>query len=135
MRNLAAEVPEDMWPEVKARIQAVYQTPSRVEARDLAKGVIVDYGKELHSAGACFRDDSEASIAQLRIPVTHRRAFRTNNRLECLVVEQRRRLRIIPNTWGERPEDLDAECTAADTAKSASQQARLTTEISGSFRT
>jgi transposase-like protein len=42
MRNLAAKVPEDVWPEIKARITAVYQAPSRAIARDLAKGVIAD---------------------------------------------------------------------------------------------
>src|SRR6476469_3296157 len=28
-RNLAAKVPEDQWPELKARVQAAYQAPSR----------------------------------------------------------------------------------------------------------
>ena len=103
MRNLAAKVPEDVWPEVKARIQAVYQAPSRAIARDLAKGVIADYGKDLSSAIICFQDDFEACIAHLRLPVTHRRAIRTTNLLERLFVEERRRLKIIPNAWGERP--------------------------------
>ncbi|MEJ2518701.1 MAG: transposase [Methyloceanibacter sp.] len=43
MRNLAAKVPEDVWPEVKVHIQAVYQVPSREIARDLAKDVVADY--------------------------------------------------------------------------------------------
>ena len=103
MRNLAAKVPEDIWPEVKARIQAVYQAPSRAIARDLAKGVVADYAKDLPSAIACFQDNFEACIAHLRMPVTHRRAIRTTNLLERLFVEERRRLKIIPNTWGERP--------------------------------
>ncbi len=90
MRNLAAKVPEDIWPEVKARIQAVYQAPSRAIARDLAQGVIADYGKELPSAIACFQDDFEACIAHLRIPVTHRRVIRTTNLLERIFVEGKR---------------------------------------------
>ena len=103
MRNLAAKVPEDIWPEVKARIQAVYQAPSRAIARDLAKGVIEDFGRDLPSAVACFEDDFEACIAHLRMPVTHRRAIRTTNLLERLFVEERHRLKIIPNAFGERP--------------------------------
>jgi transposase-like protein len=103
MRNLAAKVPEDVWPEVKARIQAVYQAPSRAIARDLAKGVVEDFGRDLPSAVACFEDDFEACIAHLRMPVTHRRAIRTTNLLERLFVEERRRLKIIPNAFGERP--------------------------------
>ena len=47
----------------------------------------------------CF----EACIAHLRMPVTHRRAIRTTNLLERLFVEERRRLKIIPNAFGEKP--------------------------------
>ena len=103
MRNLAAKVPEDQWPEFKARVQAAYQAPSRAIARDLAAGVVADYGRELPSAVACFEDDFEACIAHLRMPVTHRRAIRTTNLLERLFLEERRRLKIIPNAFGERP--------------------------------
>ena len=117
MRNLAAKVPEDLWPEVKARITAAYQAPSRAIARDLAKGVVEDYERDLPSAMACFMDDFEACIAHLRMPVTHRRAIRTTNLLERLFVEERRRLKAarayaaalrprscsLPNAFGERP--------------------------------
>lgn len=103
MRNLAAKVPEDQWPAFKERVRAAYQAPSRAIARDLAEGVVKDYGDTLPSAIACFQDDLEACIAHLRLPVTHRRATRTTNLLERLFVEERRRLKIIPNAWGEKP--------------------------------
>ena len=47
-------------------------------------------------------DDFEACIAHLRMPVTHRRAIRTTNLLERLFLEERRRLKIIPNAFGEK---------------------------------
>jgi len=103
MRNLAAKVPEDLWPDFKARAQAAYQAPSRAIARDLAAGLVVDYERDLPSAVACFQDDFEACIAHLRLPVTHRRATRTTNLLERLFLEERRRLKIIPNAFGEKP--------------------------------
>lgn len=103
MRNLAAKVPEDLWPDFKARAQAAYQAPSRAIARDLADGLVADYEKELPSAVACFQDNFEACIAHLRLPVTHRRATRTTNLLERLFLEERRRLKIIPNAFGEKP--------------------------------
>ena len=102
MRNLAAKVPEDVWPEFKVRAQAAYQAPSRAIARELAAGIVADYGRKYDSAVACFVDDFEACIAHLRFPVTHRRAIRTTNLLERLFVEERRRLKIIPNAFGER---------------------------------
>jgi transposase-like protein len=103
LRNLAAKVPEDVWPEFKARATAAYQAPSRAIARELAAGVVADFEAELPSAVACFLDDFEACIAHLRMPVTHRRAIRTTNLLERLFVEERRRLKIIPNAFGEKP--------------------------------
>ena len=103
MRNLAVKVPEDLWPEFKARATAAYQAPSRAIARDLAEGLVRDYETERPSAGACFSDDFEACIAHLRMPVNHRRAIRTTNLLERLFVEERRRLKIIPNAFGEKP--------------------------------
>src|SRR5262249_44080075 len=65
-------------------------------------GVVADYGRKYDSAVACFMDDFEACIAHLRFPVAHRRAIRTTNLLERLFVEERRRLKIIPNAFGER---------------------------------
>ena len=103
MRNLAAKVPEDIWPEFKVRVTASYQAPSRAIGRDLAAGIIADYGHDYPSAVACFEDDFDACIAHLRLPIAHRRATRTTNLLERLFVEERRRLKIIPNAWGEKP--------------------------------
>jgi transposase-like protein len=103
MRNLAVKVPTDLWPEFKARVTACYQAPSRAIARELAVGIRADYAATLPSAVACFEDDLEACIAHLRLPVTHRRATRTTNLLERLFVEERRRLKIIPNGFGEKP--------------------------------
>jgi putative transposase len=68
----------------------------------LAAGVVADYGRKYDSAVTCFMNDFEACIAHLRFPVTHRRAIRTTNLLERLFVEERRRLKIIPNAFGER---------------------------------
>jgi transposase-like protein len=103
MRNLAAKVPEDLWAEFKARATAAYQAPSRAIARELAAGVVADFEADLPSAVACFTDDFEACITHLRMPIPHRRAIRTTNLLERLFVEERRRLKIIPNAFGEKP--------------------------------
>ena len=62
-----------------------------------------DYGTVLPSAIACFEDDFEACIAHLRLPVTASPSTGTTNLLERLFVEERRRLKIIPNGFGEKP--------------------------------
>jgi transposase-like protein len=88
---------------VQARASACYQSPSRAIARQLAAGIRADDADLLPSALACFEDDFEACIAHLRLPVTHRRFIRTTNLIERLFVEERRRLKIIPNGFGEKP--------------------------------
>jgi transposase-like protein len=99
IRNLVVKVPEPVWPE-KERVRACYQAPSRAIARELRAGVVADYQRELPNAVACFEDDFEACIAHLRF--THRRALRTTNLLEPLFLEERRRLKIVPNAFGEK---------------------------------
>src|SRR5262245_64771490 len=99
MRNLAAKVSEDIWPDFKVRVQAAYQAPSRAIARELAAGIVSDYGG---SRNVGLPASWTTSKPALRIcPVTHRRAIRTTNLLERLFVEERRRLKIIPNAFGE----------------------------------
>jgi putative transposase len=49
MRNLAAKVSADPWPEFKARVTACYQAPSRAIARQLATGVHADYANVLRA--------------------------------------------------------------------------------------
>jgi hypothetical protein len=54
-------------------------------------------------APRCFDHDFEACIAHLRLPVTHRRSTRTTNLIERLFGEERRRLKFVPNAFGEKP--------------------------------
>jgi transposase-like protein len=59
--------------------------------------------RELPAAVPWLNDDFEACIAHLRFPLRHRRIVRTTNLLERLFLEERRRTKIIPNAFGERP--------------------------------
>jgi putative transposase len=102
MRNLQSKVPEDVWPEFKARAAACYQAASPALARLLRNDIATTYGKDLPSAVACLDDDFEACIAHLRFPLGHRRAIRTTNLLERLFGEARRRTKVIPHAFGER---------------------------------
>lgn len=51
---------------------------------------------------ACFDDDFDACIADLRLPVAHRRVTRSTNLLERLFGEERRRTKTIPHAFAER---------------------------------
>ena len=102
MRNLESKVPEDVWPEFKARAAACYQAASPALARLLKDDIVATYGRDLPSAVACLEDDFEACIAHLRFPLGHRRAIRTTNLLERLFGEERRRTKVIPHAFGVR---------------------------------
>jgi hypothetical protein len=102
MRNLAAKLPEDWWPEFRARATAAYQAPEpqdRPRARRRCRRRLRQRSRQ---RGRVLMDDFEACIAHLRLPISHRRATRTTNLLERLFVEERRRLKIIPNAFGEK---------------------------------
>jgi len=102
MRNLQSKVPEDQWPEFKARAQACYRAASPALARLLRDDIAATYDGDLPSAVACLDDDFEACIAHLKFPLAHRRAIRTTNLLERLFGEERRRTKVIPHAFGER---------------------------------
>ena len=102
MRNLQSKVPEDRWPEFKARAAACYQAASPALARMLREDITATFAVDLPSAVACFEDDFDACIAHLRFPIAHRRMIRTTNLLERLFGEERRRTKVIPHAFGER---------------------------------
>jgi transposase-like protein len=102
-RNLEKKVHEDRWPEFKAHATACYQAPSVGLARALKEDVVERYDKEVPAAVQCFLEDFEACIAHLRFPLGHRAAIRTTNLLERLFGEERRRTKVLPHAFGERP--------------------------------
>ena len=102
MRNLQSKVPEDVWPEFKARATACYQAVAPALAHLLRDDIAATYNRDLPSAVACLDDDFAACIAHLKFPLSHRRAIRTTNLLERLFGEERRRTKVIPHAFGER---------------------------------
>lgn len=103
IRNIGNKVPEERWREVKAHALAAYQAISPMAARNAADEFRRLYEVEFPSAVACFEDDFEACIAHLRLPIAQRKTTRTTNLLERLFGEERRRTKVIPHAFGERP--------------------------------
>ena len=64
---------------------------------------VAAYERDLPAVVQCFQDDFDACLAHLRFPLRHRRVIRTTNLLERLFLEERRRTKIIPHAFGERP--------------------------------
>ena len=103
LRNLRRKAPESQWPEIAIRARACYEAASPALARLLRDDFVQAYGRELPAVVQCFTDDFDACIAHLRFPLRHRKVIRTTNLLERLFLEERRRTKIIPHAFGERP--------------------------------
>jgi len=103
MRNLESKVPEADWPEFKARVKAAYHAPSRETAQVLREDLVSRYAASHPTAVRCFEEDFEACVVHLRYPLAHRRVIRTTNLLERLFGEERRRMKVVANAFGERP--------------------------------
>ena len=103
LRNLRSKAPESQWPEIALRARAGYEAASPALATLLRDDFVQAYGHELPAVVQCFVDDFDACIAHLRFPLRHRKVIRTTNLLERLFLEERRRTKIIPNAFGERP--------------------------------
>jgi len=103
MRNLRSKAPEAQWPEIAIRARACYEAASPALATLLRDDFVQAYGRELPAVVQCFQDDFDACVAHLRFPLRHRKMIRTTNLLERLFLEERRRTKIIPHAFGERP--------------------------------
>jgi putative transposase len=103
LRNLRSKAPETQWPEIAIRARACYEAASPALATLLRDDFIQAYERELPAVGKCFTDDFEACIAHLRFPLRHRKVIRTTNLLERLFLEGRRRTKVVPHAFGERP--------------------------------
>ena len=103
MRNLRGKVPEATWPDVAIRARACYEAASPALATVLRDDFVQVYERDLPAAARCFLDDFDACTAHLRFPLRHRKVIRTTNLLERLFGEERRRTKIVPHAFGERP--------------------------------
>jgi putative transposase len=103
LRNLRSKAPDGQWPEIAIRARACYEAASAALAVLLRDDFVQAYERERPALVQCFLDDFEACIAHLRFPLRHRKVIRTTNLLERLFVEERRRTKIIPHAFGERP--------------------------------
>ena len=103
LRNLHSKAPDHQWPEIAIRARACYEAASPALATLLRDDFVQAYGRALPAVVQCFTDDFDACIAHLRFPLRHRKVIRTTNLLERLFLEERRRTKIVPHAFGERP--------------------------------
>ena len=95
-RNVMSVVPHDKMGTVVTMLKAIHAQEDKVEARKKAKGVIEKLkGMKLGKAGEIVENGIEETLSYMDFPQTHWRKIRTNNPLERLMREIRRRTRVV----------------------------------------
>lgn len=97
-RNVLAKVPRRRRKPVAAKLKAVFAMEDRAKTLEKAESVAAELGSEkLKEAASCLREGiGEATAYQLpEFPMEHWRPVRTNNMVERLNREIRRRTRVV----------------------------------------
>ncbi len=102
MRNVLDKVPDATRAEVKAHLVALRDAPTYAVGQQTARHVLAQFEREFPTAMASLREDLEASLTHLRLPVGHRKHARTTNLIERSFEEERRRTKVIPRFFDER---------------------------------
>lgn len=103
VRNIKAKLPGDLADEILAEVYAIRDAGTYEQGRAQAAAVIARYDAAYHSAIVCLQDDMEASLSHLKLPARLRPLVRSTNGLERAFEEERRRSKIIPHFFAEKP--------------------------------
>ena len=94
-RNVLTMVPRRMREEVVSSLKAIHNQESAEEARSKAQRVISRYRKGLPDAMRILEDGLEGTLTYYSYPKRHWRYIRTNNPLERLFREVKRRTKVV----------------------------------------
>lgn len=95
-RNILDKVPRNQREEVAARLKAIHAMESAQSARNKAQEIIGWLQeKKLTAAAKILETGIEQTLEYYRFPREHQRSLRTNNMLERIMKEIRRRTRVV----------------------------------------
>ena len=95
-RNVFTAVPKGKVKEVAAMLKAIHAQEDVAAARAKAQLVVAKLESlRLGKAAGIFREGIEETLAYMALPREHWRSLRTNNMLERLMRELRRRTRVV----------------------------------------
>ena len=95
-RDVFTAVPKGKVKEVAAMLKAIHAQEDEESAKDKARQVVDKLeGLRLGKAAGIVREGIEETLAYMAFPREHWRSLRTNNMLERLMRELRRRTRVV----------------------------------------
>lgn len=95
IHNVLTQVPRKRQRQVAAALKAIYAQESEPEARAKAARFVEQYATTLAQAVKVLRSGLSDTLTYYRYPSEHWRRIRTNNALERLLREVKRRLRVV----------------------------------------
>jgi transposase-like protein len=97
-RNVFTAVPRGKVKEVAAMLKAIHAQEDRPAARDKAALIVEKLAaRRLANAAAIVREGVEETLSYMAFPREHWTRIRTNNMLERIMREIRRRTRVVGN--------------------------------------
>jgi transposase-like protein len=102
MRHILDKVPDDARAEVQAYLINVRDAPTYGAGQQALQATVARFGREFPAAMASLAEDSETTLAHLRLLAAHRKHVRTTNLIERSFLKERRRTKIIPRFFDER---------------------------------
>ena len=95
-RDVMSETPHDKIPAVMAMLKAIHAQEDKVEARKKSKNVVEKLrGMKLNKAANIVESGIEETLTYMAYPQSHWRKIRTNNPLERIMKEIKRRTRVV----------------------------------------
>jgi transposase-like protein len=95
-RNVWSLVPKSKVGAVAAMLKAIHAQEDREAALGKVDAVVEKLeGMKLREAAACVREGAEETLRYMKFPREHWRSLRTNNPLERIMREIRRRTRVV----------------------------------------
>ena len=95
MTNLLSRVPKRAQPAVATMVRTIYQQPSPVEVHAQHQRVVEQLEERFPQAAALLDEAGPEILAFTAFPVAHRRQIWSNNPLERLNKEIRRRTDVV----------------------------------------
>ena len=108
-RNVLSKVPRRMMSEVAQGLKAIHAQETAEEARVKAQRLINKHKKGLPGAMSILKAGLEETLTFCQFPSRHRMRIRTNNPIERLIKEARRRTKTV----GSFPDSNSAKMLVA----------------------
>lgn len=95
-RDVMSETPHDKMPAVASMLKAIHAQEDKIEARKKAKSVVEKLrGMKLNKAANIVESGIDETLTYMAYPQVHWRKIRTNNPLERIMREIKRRTRVV----------------------------------------